>query len=141
MKYSEFKNRKGYLVKTWSNKAGVYHHDKLPAYISYHENGRIYEEEYYENGALHRIGDPASITYYENGNIFFSIYSVRGNIHRRDGPAIIDYNYDGSILREEFWLSGICLGQNEKGFWKLWDKLNEKERNNINIIKSLSRLS
>jgi antitoxin component YwqK of YwqJK toxin-antitoxin module len=139
MRYKAFKESDGCLIKTWSNKAGLFHHEKLPAYISHYNDGQVCREEYYDNGFLHRVGGPAYKRYGEDGKVLCIKHMIRGNEHKKDGPAVIYYNYDESISFEEFWVSGKFLGQGREGFWRLWDKLNEKERNSIDILKLLSR--
>lgn len=141
MQYKEFKENNKYFVKAWLNKAGRFHHEKLPSYISHYANGQVCREEYYDNGFLHRVGDPAYKRYSEDGKLLCIKYMIRGNEHRKDGPAVIYYNYDESVSFEEFWVSGKFLGQGRLGFWRLWDKLNEKERNSIDILKLLSKFS
>jgi hypothetical protein len=61
--------------------------------------------------------------------------------HRACGPAYIYYRADSSIVVEMFILNGEFLGTNKKGFWALWDRLDDKKRQNQELLKYLMRLS
>ena len=78
---------------------------------------------------------------FNNGSFKRSWRDENGKPHREDGPAIIWYRPDGSILEEDFYLNGKYLGQNKKGFWVLWDGLNEDERKNPEILKYMAKFS
>jgi hypothetical protein len=78
---------------------------------------------------------------FNNGSFKRFWRDENGKPHREDGPAII-WNYpDGSIFEEDFYLHGKYLGENKEGFWALWDRLTDKQRNNPEILKCLARLS
>ena len=68
-------------------------------------------------------------------------FYINGNCHRLDGPAQIGYFGDGSIHWEEFWIAGEFLGEDEFGFWKLWDILTEEDRQAPALLKYLMRYS
>jgi hypothetical protein len=61
--------------------------------------------------------------------------------HREDGPAIIWYYPDGLIHLEVFYLYGKFIGENKNGFWALWDRLDDKKRQNQELLKYLVRFS
>jgi hypothetical protein len=63
-----------------------------------------------------------------------------GKPHREDGPAIIWYHSDGSILEEDFYFHGY-LGINDKGFWALWGRLTDEQRQKPELLKYLVRFS
>lgn len=94
-----------------------------------------------EAGKLHKEGGPAHIIYEVDGSIDCEIFYINDYVSRADGPAYISYFRDGSIYFEEFWIDGDCLGQNEDGFWGLWEKLTEEGRNNHNLLRCLARFS
>ena len=64
-----------------------------------------------------------------------------GLIHREDGPAQICYNPDGPIEIEYFYVAGESLGYDEEGFWALWEKLTEGQRQAPGIIRYLVKFS
>jgi len=65
-----------------------------------------------------------------------------GDLHREDGPAkIVCLLSDGSIHCEEFWINGEFLGNNKKGFWNLWEKLTEDQRQAQSLLKYLAVFS
>ena len=66
-------------------------------------------------------------------------YYLNGKNHRYSGPAQISYNRDGSIEWKSFYIKGKHLGDEEKGFWKLWERLTEVERQDSDILKCLAR--
>ncbi len=65
----------------------------------------------------------------------------KGNHSRIDGPAFIQYFPDGSIYIENFYIAGSFLGQGKRGFWMLWDRLTEEERQAPDLLKYLVRFS
>jgi hypothetical protein len=87
------------------------------------------------------------------GNKFWR--NSKGEYHRTDGPAIewIDgdkewyengerHRLNGPAIE---WLSGKktwyvndkCLGDNDKGFWRLWDKLTPKQKKDPVLLSYL----
>lgn len=64
-----------------------------------------------------------------------------GYLHREDGPSRVHYNPDGSIKWEEFHIAGNFLGRDKRGFWNLWEILDEEQRQAQDILKCLSRYS
>jgi len=55
-------------------------------------------------------------------------------IYREDGPALEAPN--GTT---EWYFKGEFLGWNADGFWKLWDRLTDKQRGNPTLLKYLPR--
>jgi hypothetical protein len=53
----------------------------------------------------------------------------------------IIYNYDGSIRYEEFRKNNCYIGYNKIGFWAFWNILDDKFRQEPNILKCLLRYS
>jgi antitoxin component YwqK of YwqJK toxin-antitoxin module len=94
-----------------------------------------------ENGKLHREYGPAIIWYYPNGSINRESFHINGILHSELGPAIIYYLPDGSIIWEDLYLNGEYLGTNNIGFWALWDRLDDKRRQNPELLKYLVRFS
>ena len=101
----------------------------------------LYKEWRNENRLLHREVGPAKITYYRDGPIEYEEFCIDGEYHRESGPAYIHYNYDGSVDHEAFYVSGNFLGNNEKGFWALWERLTEEGHQAPDILKCLARYS
>jgi antitoxin component YwqK of YwqJK toxin-antitoxin module len=128
----------GFLIRTWKNKFGQLHRDSGPAFIVYHKNGNIKLEEFFTNGCLNREDGPARISYYSDGSIQFKIFMSNNLRSRKDGCATLWYNGDGSVAFENYYLYGKYLGKDKKGFWALWDSLNEEERKNLKILNMLS---
>ena len=113
MSYREWKDNDDYLHKEWRD----------------------------EFGQFNRDFGPANIICLPNGVTFIEQFLIDGLLHRNSGPALIFYNPDGSIESEEFYINGEFLGLSKKGFWALWERLTEVERNNSNILKYLARYS
>jgi hypothetical protein len=113
MIYKEFKDPYGFLSKEWRNNAGELHREDGPAEICYNANGSIRHQAFYLNGS----------------------------ISRKDGPAYIYHKLDGSIDHEAFYVSGKFLEIDKVGFWRLWEILNEVERQAPDILKCLARYS
>ncbi len=111
MSYNEYKDSYGCLRKMWTNEYDKYH----------------------------REGAPALIHYYLDGSIDMEVFYIDGRLHREDGPAQLRYYPDGSIKSEEFWFHGAFLGIDKEGFWALWGKLTEVERQSPSILKCLAR--
>jgi hypothetical protein len=112
------------------------------SYKKIKHGSRSFREEWInEKGELHRESGPAQIYYNHYGSIRSQFFCINGKSHRESGPAQIYYNPDGSIYLEDFYLSGECLGHNKKGFWALWDRLDDKKRQNQELLKYLVRFS
>jgi hypothetical protein len=139
--YREWNDRKGLLCKEWVNEAGVLHREDGPAHIQYNCDGSIKWEQFCVNGRIHRESGPADIFYYSDGSVRSEFFYIKGVLHREDGPACIQYNFDGSILSESFYLYEKCFGRGKVGFWALWDKLNNQQRQALALLKYLSRYS
>jgi hypothetical protein len=104
-------------------------------------NGLLHKEWRNEAGSLHREDGPAQINYYRDGSIEWEEFHIAGKIHRKSGPAQICYHPDGSIDWVFFYVSGEYLGRNKRGFWALWDRLDEEGRQAQDILKYLARYS
>lgn len=139
MTLCEWTDREGNSYKKWSNEAGEFHKDDGPAYICIWHNGYTRREEFYIRGLPHRTDGPAFISYNLDGSIAIESFFNHGEFHRVDGPSDIRYDPDGSIYYERFDLRGFYLGNDQEGFWNLWDHLNYKQRQNENILKLLMR--
>ena len=129
------------IHKEWRNKDGRLHREDGPAYICYHSNNILMIEQFWFYGHLHRANGPSEIQYSNSGAITNNRYYLYGEQHRKNGPAVIWYNDDGSIDFEIFFISGKRLGNDEEGFWALWERLTEVERQHPNILKTLVRYS
>ena len=75
---------------TWerfSDSFGRFHRDgDKPASTSYHKNGQVKEETWYQNGLMHREGGPAQVTYAEDGTVvkeFWAKFGSEDLSHRR----------------------------------------------------------
>ena len=76
---------------------------------------------------LHRLDGPA-VEFLDG----FKAWYVNGKRHRVNGPAIEDP--DGTY----FWyVNGKFLGNNDKGFWKLWDKLTTEQKKDPTLLSYL----
>jgi hypothetical protein len=64
-----------------------------------------------------------------------------GYLNRESGPAEICYEPDGSIEWEAFHIAGEYLGRDKRGFWRLWEILDERQRQDPDILKYLARFS
>jgi len=111
--YKEWKNCDGFLIKEWTDKTGY----------------------------LHRIDGPAKIYNYPCGSIFTEIYRIHGENHRKNGPYYIIYSKEGLVRHCEFSINNRTLGINKYGFWALWEKLNNSERQHTNILKYMVMFS
>jgi hypothetical protein len=113
--------------------------------MSYEEikysDGSFKREWLTEDCELHRELGPAIIYYRPDGSIEEEYFFLSGVKHREFGPAAIYYGPDRSIDEEWFYLHGEYLGIDEEGFWALWDRLTDKQRNNPEILKCLARFS
>lgn len=85
---------------------------------------------WYKNGKLHRLNGPA--VELENGT---KSWYVNNKYHRLDGPAI--ERIDGS---KSWYVNDRWLGDDDTGFWALWDMLTNKQRNNLNLLMHLPRI-
>jgi len=113
--------------------------------VSYREyrisDGSSYKEWRNELGLFHREDGPAQICYNPDGSIGWEEFCMDGEYHRESGPALIYYNLDGSIEIGYFYVAGELLGDDEEGFWALWEKLTEVQRQAPDILRYLSRYS
>jgi hypothetical protein len=82
----------------------------------------------------HRLFGPAAIIIYENEN-FSEEWRVCGKRHREDGPAEIRKN---GVL---WCYNNVIFDYGENGFWALWNRLDEKGRQNHNLLKYLVMFS
>ena len=87
-------------------------------------------KEWYLNDKCHRTDGPA--VEYADGT---KEWWVDGKRHRTDGPAIV--YADGT---KQWCVDGRFLGYNDKGFWALWDCLDDTQRNNINLLLHLPKV-
>ena len=113
MSYEETKFRDGFFQRQWKNEAGKLHREDGPAYIHYSPDGSIQIEHFCLNGVQ----------------------------HRELGPAYIRYYPDGHIYEELFYLHQEYLGRNDEGFWKLWSRLTDEQRQKPELLKYLARFS
>jgi hypothetical protein len=79
------------------------------------------------NGDYHRVDGPA--IEYVNG---IKAWWVEGKYHRTDGPAI---EWSGS--HKEWWVNDKFLGDNDRGFWALWEQLSDEDRANQTLLSYL----
>lgn len=103
-------------------------------------SGRIFKEWRNELGDLHREDGPAYIYYYEDGSLSIEEFRINGMYHRLDGPAQIGRFRDGSTW-ENFYIDGEYLGRDKEGFWALWDKLSNQQRQSQALLRYLMRYS
>ncbi len=85
---------------------GICHGEDGPAYISYHENGKIAEERYYFNGLIHNDNGHAIIQYYPDGKISLMIWYKNGKIHNEIGNAYLAFGKNGKIIEERYYING-----------------------------------
>lgn len=55
-----------------------------------------------------------------------------GRLHNETGPAVEDFHGNKS-----WWLKDHWLGDNEEGFWNLWDRLTDEQKKNANLLSHL----
>lgn len=95
------------------------------------KNGLIIETDgtkrWYKDDKLHRADGPAAE--FADG---VKCWYLDGKRHRTDGPAV-EYA-DGYKV---WYLDGQFLGDNDDGFWSLWDRLTDDQRNNVNLLSHL----
>jgi hypothetical protein len=84
-------------------------------------------KEWWVRGKCHRTDGPA--VELSNG---YKKWCVRGKCHRLDGPAV-----EYSNGHKEWWVEGKRLGNNEEGFWALWDSLSDEDRANPTLLSYL----
>ena len=101
--------------------------------------GRKHMELTNKEGRRDRVGAPAYIVHYNDGSVEREIFHVNGKVHREDGPAYIGYDDCGKVIYEEFWIYGSFIGYEINGFWSFWEALNEKQKENLNILKTMLR--
>jgi antitoxin component YwqK of YwqJK toxin-antitoxin module len=94
-----------------------------------------------EDGKPHREDGPAIIWYYHDGSIRTEYFYLNGKCHRESGPAYTCYYSNGSTKDEWFYLNEKFLGKDENGFWALWYRLDDKKRQNPELLKYLARFS
>jgi len=127
-------------TKFWL-KNGSYHREDGPAVEwsnggkLWYLDGKLHREDgpaiergsgtkhWYLNGSLHRENGPA--TEWSNGE---KEWYINGQRHRTCGPAI------ETCEIKEWFLDGKYLGQDDKGFWALWDLLTDEERNSTDLL-------
>lgn len=69
--------------ESWFNEKSRLHRSKAPAHIKYEKDGAVNQEEYYENGLLHRLDGPAvrkkvtAVIETENSKEVFSFYEEK----------------------------------------------------------------
>ena len=103
--------------------------------------GYVHKECRNELHFLHREDGPAYIQYWPGDTVHLESFLINGVYHRYSGPAYICYNLDGSIEWEHFYVDGELLGDDKKGFWALWERLDEEGRRAPDILKCLARYS
>ena len=84
-----------------------------------------------EIGALHRLDGPA-VEYVDSEKH----WCQNGRLHREDGPAV--ELQDGSV---DWYFKDECLGKNIDGFWRFWERLDEDQRQNVNLHMWLKKLT
>jgi len=139
MSYQEWTDLIGRKHMEWTNKEGRRDRVGAPAYIVHYANGLIEVEQFRVNGELHRIDGPAVNYYHANGLIDVKEFWLFNRAHREDGPAYIQHDNCGKVIYEEFWLNGNFIGDESHGFWSLWETLNKKQKENLNILKTMLR--
>lgn len=82
-------------------------------------------KEWWLNGKLHRSDGPALER--ANGT---KEWLLHGKPHRTNGPAVEFAN--GAKV---WWLNGKWLGNEDEGFWVLWELLTEEERSNCELLQ------
>jgi hypothetical protein len=138
MSYREYKDFSDYFHKEWRDDKWDLHREDGPAKISFYPDGSLNAEHYSIKGKMHRNGAPAQIFYNRNGSAAVCSFWNYDKRHRIDGPAYFAYDSCGSIGGEEFWINNKLLGHKEEGFWKLWERLTEVERQATALLKYLA---
>ena len=57
-------------------------------------------------------------------------YNINRKFHRIEGPAV-----EWSNGTKEWWVNGKFLGNNDEGFWALWEKLTHEQRSNWKLLQ------
>jgi hypothetical protein len=86
------------------------------------------DKEWCLNGEWHRIDGPAVER--ANGT---KEWRLNGKRHRTDGPAI-EWS-DGTKMRWAWHFNGEYLGNDDAGFWTLWEKLNDEQRSDWKLLQ------
>lgn len=86
-----------------TNTKGVLHRDGGPAFSSYHPDGSVEYEAWYQDGELHRLDGPAETFYRPDGSVVREAWWQDGLLENGDNPAICEYYPDGNVRRER-WL-------------------------------------
>ena len=79
------------------------------------------------NGQYHRIGGPAIV--WPDG---YKAWLINGKRHRLNGPAIM--YADGTYY---WYAKGECLGDDDKGFWALWEILTDEQKKDPTLLSYL----
>jgi hypothetical protein len=111
-----------YGTKSWRNSRGKLHRTDGPAVEWL--NG---DKEWWVEGKRHRADGPAVECL--DG---YKAWWVRGKRHRTDGPAV--EQVDG---HKEWWVEGKCLGDDDEGFWALWERLSDEDRASPTLLSYL----
>lgn len=139
MSYKEWIDLIGRKHMEWTNEEGLRDRVGAPAYIKHYTNGLIEIEQFRFNGELHRTDGPAVNYYHENGLIDVKEFYSKGQMHRDNGAAYIQHDDCGKVTYEEFWLDGNFIGHESPGFWSFWETLSEKQKEDLNILKTMFR--
>jgi hypothetical protein len=108
--------------KVWKNINGKYHRTDGPA-VEWSNGDKVW----YVNGKPHRTDGPAAER--PNGT---KEWWANGQRHRTAGPAIEYSNGD-----KVWYMNGKFLGENDSGFWALWDSLSNEDRANPTLLSYL----
>lgn len=103
--------------------------------------GYRFEEWRNDDGNLDREDGPALVKYFPDGSIAMESFWVKGLLHCKDGPATIKYDENKNVIFLFFSFEGKSLGSDKKGFWALWERLDEEGRQAQDILKCLARFS
>jgi hypothetical protein len=109
-------------TKFWRNSEGELHRTDGPA-IEYLDGYKAW----WVDGKIHRTDGPA--IEYTSGT---KEWWVEGRLHRLDGPAV-EYSDNG----KEWCVEGELLGENDSGFWALWERLSDEDRANPTLLSYL----
>ena len=141
MSYKETKYSDGSFRRVWRDENGELHREDGPAFIQYYTFGPVETEQFFRFDEPHRISGPALIEYYPDGSIEYEAFYLNGEYHRTDGPSEISYHEDGEVHSEWFHIKGEYLGMDEEGFWALWERLNDNQKKDTNLLKLLTKYS
>lgn len=84
---------------------------------------------WYLDGKFHRTDGPA-VEHTDGTKHWYK----DGKRHRADGPAVVWTDGDKC-----WYLDGQFLGYDATGFWALWDRLTDDQRNNVNLLMHLPK--